>query len=377
MNLKRNNKKLDIALITIHNVNNYGAVLQTYATQQYLSRFGKVSIIDYDNPKFHDHLHLIRFSWNIHGVKRLFHDLFRIYYRYNAISKFKIFISSKLNLTDKVGYKQLLNNEIKEYDMYVCGSDQIWNPLIVADDCKIDEIYFLNFAFQGRIKISFSSSKGAYVYSEEEQVIIRNRLKDFDLISVREADAQEQVSKLLGSTKVFHFQDPTLFLDKSDWIKNLEILDDDIAEKYILVYTVPRSGLLEKAVAYFREKLNLRVILIDQMLFPICKADEHIRDAGPKEFIKLFLNASFVITDSFHGTCFSVNFGIPFVATLADEKSNRISSLLNLFQLNNHLVDSSSRFDRVPVELDRKKINYKLNLLREDSELIIREILNK
>ena len=83
---------MKIALITIHNANNYGAVLQSYATKKILSDYGEVSIIDYDNKHLGHHLDLVRFSVSIHGVKMLIHDILRLSSRIKAVNKFKSFI---------------------------------------------------------------------------------------------------------------------------------------------------------------------------------------------------------------------------------------------------------------------------------------------
>lgn len=111
----------------------------------------------------------------------------------------------------------------------------------------------------------------------------------------------------------------------------------------------------------------MKVVSIDQMLFSHVNCDTHIKDAGPKEFIGLFANASFVITDSFHGTCFAVNFGKPFVSISAGKRSNRIISLLSLLDINERLVNNEDEFSNINFQIDSNKVLNNLNNIRNNS----------
>jgi hypothetical protein len=365
---------MKIALITIHNANNYGAVLQSYATKKILSDYGEVSIIDYDNKHLGHHLDLVRFSVSIHGVKMLIHDILRLSSRIKAVNKFKSFIRSSMNLTKKLNADELMNGKANNFDTYVCGSDQIWNPEIVNPDKKIDPIFFLSFAPNGAKKISYASSIGHHNFTNDEKKEVESLLQDFRTISTRESDGQKKLQEILPNREIHHVLDPTLLLSKKEWLETLDIKLQEPKEKYILLYTVPRTDLIKKAVEYFSKKLKLKVIAIDQMFFPITKVDKHVRNAGPKEFVELFANAEFIITDSFHGTCFSVNFEKPFVSIAPGKSSNRIHSLLLKLDIDERIINDENQFDSVTINLNYNNIRNNLFKIRKESLAFIEKL---
>jgi hypothetical protein len=367
--------KYKIALLTIHNANNYGAILQAYASQKVLSRYGEVRTIDYDNKYLSHHLDLIRFSFSTHGIKMLAHDLLRLPYRIQVVSKFKKFVKSNLNLTQKLSSEELMKGEAGHFDMYICGSDQIWNPEIVNPDKQIDPIFFLYFAAKGTKKISYASSIGNHHYTDEEKIEVKKLLQDFT-ISTRESDGVKKLSEILPDKKISHVLDPTLLLSKDEWLESLNI-NPEPKEKYILVYSVPRTELIREAVDFYAKKLNIKVVAIDQMLFPLTKVNRHIKNAGPKEFIELYANASFVITDSFHGTCFAINFGKPFVSISAGKRSNRIVSLLSLLDLDERLVSKEEELKKISFEIDVKQVLKKLENAKNYSKRFLKDHLSQ
>jgi hypothetical protein len=363
---------MKISLITIHNANNYGAVLQAYATKKILSQYGEVCTIDYDNRFLNHHLDIFRFDMSVHGFKMLVHDLLRLPYRLKAIGRFKNFIKSTMNLTQKLTSDELMQGKAGNFDIYISGSDQIWNPEIVSKDKFIDPIFFLSFAKKGSKKLSYASSIGHHIYTENEKKEVSKLLEDFKLITTRESDGVKKLQEILPSSDIYHVLDPTLLLSKEEWLKVLEVKLQESKKKYILVYSVPRTELIQKAIDYCAEKLNMKVVAIDQMLFPLSnKVDVHVKDAGPKEFVELYANASFVITDSFHGTCFAVNFGKAFVSVSAGKRANRIISLLTLLNINERLVNSEDDFQNIEFDIDYCKVLDSLNEARKKSLRIL------
>ncbi len=366
---------MKIALITIHNANNYGAILQTFALQKVLSRYGDVEIIDYDNKHISIDFDLIRIKPSFHGLLGMGKDIFRLLPRYRVLKNFKQFIAKNMNLTKKMSAQELQLSHVGNFDVYVAGSDQIWNPACISENCFIDPIYFLNFVPKGAKKISYASSMGSYQWSMEEKCHIKELLKDFDTISVREKDGQILLQEIL-ERPVHHVVDPTLLLSKNEW---LEVLGGNSErkekEKYILLYSVPKTELIRSAIKYFSKKLGLKVIAIDQGLSTIGKVDKQIRDAGPIEYLNLFANAEFIITDSFHGTCFSVNFQKPFVAIAPGKHSNRIESLLSLIGLEDRIVRGEEEFANLNIEIDFEEPSKNLLKIRGESLSILSNTL--
>lgn len=356
---------MKIALITIHNVTNYGAILQAYATKIVLSKYGEVNVIDYQNEYLNKNMDKVRFEVSVHGFKMLVHDLLNLPWRTRLLSRFKHFNSSNLDLTPTMGAKDLLEGKVNEYDIYVCGSDQIWNPVVVSPIDKIDPIFFLSFAPVESKKFSYASSIGHHHYTEEEKKQVKSLLDSFDMVSVRESDGKEKLQEILPSREIFHVVDPTLILPKNEWYSLFNVQQNN--EEYILVYSVPRTDLIKKAIGYFSQKMGMKIVAIDRMFFPIGKIDKHVRDAGPNEFIQLFANASFIITDSFHGSCFSVNFEKPFACISANKGANRQESLLKLLGIENRIMYKEEDFDRLDLEVDYSEVTPKLEKIRNES----------
>ncbi len=358
---------MKIALVTIHKVTNYGAVLQAYATKVALSKYGTVSTIDYYNPHLARHMDMVRFELSVHGVKMLAHDLLNLPNRYKLLSRFKKFLSLHMNLTKEFRSNELLEDKVNGYEVYVCGSDQIWNPGVVSEVGKVDPIFFLSFVKKDFKKFSYASSIGHHMYSDEEKEEVSSLLDDFSMISVREKDGQKKLQEILPKRDIHHVVDPTLLLTQAEWYASFNIKEETPKENYILVYSVPRTALIKKAIDFFGKKLNLKIVAIDRMLLPITKIDKHVRDAGPQEFIQLYSNASFVITDSFHGMCFAVNFKKPFACISANERANRQESLLELLGIRERIMYKESDFENLTLTLEYANVTTKLEEIRNAS----------
>lgn len=334
---------MKIALITIHHANSYGGTLQALASQKVLSKYGDVKIIDYKTPALENTLKLIRMDNSPRSLLRAGKDFFRIIPRRRLIAKFKDFIRVNYKLTPVCRDLEELRALSGDFDCVVCGSDQIWNPNITG---RLDLNYMLTFS-RAKRKISFSSSAGSYHYSDEEVIQVRKALSTFDSISVREEDTARKLRSMLGNQQVEHTLDPTLMLNKQEWMQSLKLSSQvsEADDKYILVYTLKKDTLIRETINKIKRVLGLRVVAIDQDPFLGYQSDRHIMDASPVDYISLFANASFVITNSFHGTAFALNFGIPFVTALPETGLNRIKGLLDKVDLADRLISKMSEVD--------------------------------
>ena len=202
------NKKNKIGVITLHNSYNYGAVLQAYATCEYIKSIGykDVELINYENKyekKSKEPLKFI-FSGTIKSQIKKFIQ-YVIFGKNRHLKKgFKRFNNSmkKSNYAEDV---QQIENQ--KYDILISGSDQIWNPVIFDG---IDSIFFLNFSNEAR-KISISSSAGSYIFSQNEMKDVSGYLNKYDAISVREESLKKQLEKNIDK-EIFVSTDPTLLL---------------------------------------------------------------------------------------------------------------------------------------------------------------------
>jgi len=357
---------MKIALITIHWTPNYGAALQAFSTVQVLKEFGEVSVIDYRSKRLYRSMALLRFGGEFRAVLRVGKDVFRLFPRYCVIKKFKRFGHEYLNMTKIISTDQDFNELSRQFDIFVSGSDQIWNPRVSNENGKIDGRYFLDFA-GGQKKISYASSIGSYNYSEKELSRVVSLLEQYDHLAVRESDSAKYLEELL-KRPVEHVLDPTLLLTKDQWLQAFEIDEDDCVNPYILVYALKKDKALKRAVETVASYLKIRVITIDQDPFTNFKNEKHIRDAGPIDFVKLFSKASYVVTNSFHGVCFSLNFNIPFVVTTPPGGINRIDSLLVAVGAPDRIVKDSAKLSAlVEAKLEFSAMNNRLNRLRKES----------
>ncbi len=358
---------MKILIVTIYNVTNYGAVLQTFATQEILSKYGDVKVLNYNNPHINGEMKLLRFNKSLKSILSVGKDLFRILPRRRLIKKFNSFIDSNLNITKEYYNEELLNEILLDYDIVLSGSDQVWNPACVSKKSIIDEVYFLNFYNSNAKKISYSSSFGSYSFSKCEEVKLKELLSKFSNISIREKDGYNYLQRLLPDKSISHVLDPTLLISKNKWVNLLGLKSKSSREKYILVYSVPKTKLIANAVDYFSSKLNLKIISIDQNLSTLGRVDEQVRDAGIKDFIELYLNAEFIITDSYHGTCFSINFEKNFVAISPGHLSNRLESILTKVGLKDRILSSESEFNSLEINIDYISVIKKLDYERKQS----------
>jgi hypothetical protein len=367
---------MKVGLVTVHNANNYGAILQAYALREILARFGEVKIINYNNRHISRDLDLVRFKPTLHGLLGAGKDVFRLLPRFRVINKFKSFIVNNMNVTTVLSRKQLESGLHGDFDCYVAGSDQIWNPSCIGANGILNPVYFLDFAPEGAKKLSYASSIGGYKLSYDDKKKFKEYLQDFETIAVREKDTQLLLQGVLNR-QVHHVLDPTLLLSKGEWMASLGIQDYiGSKEKYVLLYTVPKTPLIRDAVKIISKQMGLKVISIDQGLSAGARVDQHIRDAGPLEYLELFSCASFVVTDSFHGVCFSLNFGKPFVAVSPGMHSNRIDSLLSLVGLENRLVRTETELDCINITAGFEGANEILARARKESIEVLSNALH-
>jgi len=357
-------KAKKILLITTNGVNNYGAALQAYALHNKLEEWGDVSTLNYINRHIGSSMDVLRLGSSFHGLLGTAKDLCRLWPRKRAVQKFRTFEQKYLNLTSTMTRTDLLAGKLSIYDLYVSGSDQIWNPNCVSATGLIDGTYFLDFAPKDSRKVSVASSIGGFVPASSDIEEMANFLADYEQISVRESDTRDMFVKYL-KRDVHHSLDPTLMLDVEDWsaFPDTDVLNRTTG-KYLLMYSVPKLPFVLETVNLLSKRLGLRVVALDQDPFLQIRPDVHIKDAGPEDFLTLFRNASFVVTDSFHGTCFSINFEVPFCSTSASVHSNRILSLLNLTRLGTRLVSTPEQVNSLDLSVDFANTRAALNKAR-------------
>lgn len=355
-----------IGILTMHRVINYGSALQAWATQELLIKLGSIpTIIDY---KFPNKIHRKKRAFRLEFARFILH-LFLGFPQHRKAFKFHKFQKKYFHLTKQYNTKEALMQDPPIFDIYLVGSDQVWNPKQNMNDTT----FFLDFVPESRKKISFSSSLAQAEIAPKYSSLIKKYLSSFQGISVREKNGKDLLEKLLNK-KVSISLDPTLMLTKDDYQKLACNSNLKINEPYILVYILQYAfnpyPFVTKVIQEVHNKLQYKVICLDysakQRLH--IKNKTMLRDAvGPEDFLSLFINASFVITTSFHGTAFSLNFGIPFYSIInTNHDDDRMYSLLKQCNAEDRAITLNSKFS-ISDKFDYTKIRKKINILRDES----------
>lgn len=310
---------MKIANITLTGLFNLGNRLQLYAMQQILGKYGEVENVEWLSPKSNC-LAPLKNDIKI-GIKLFLSQFFTKYKRFKSFYKFNKsnIKTSKIRLHNNRTIKKL--NE--KFDCFVTGSDQVWNPNLYFDDLYIT---MLGFTTQDK-KVAISPSIASDDLSEPQKDVFKKYLKDFKYLSCREKQGAEILSQMFNK-EVVDLLDPTLMLDKEDWLKvaNKPKFHTD-NEKFMVVYFL---GELTESYKYvirtISEQYNLKVVnLLD--------INNKYFSCGPSEFIYLISHCSLVLTDSFHASVFSYIFDKPFkIFNRLDSIKSMNSRLVNLVQ---------------------------------------------
>ena len=339
-----------IALITQHQVFNYGSVLQTYATQKILEKNGfYVEIVDYISERWSNK----KIFWDINyenkrAIKKVLYKIFRLPIVILRKVQFRSFVKRRLNLTQKYDvYGDLVNNPPKT-DIYMVGSDQCWNSFYNG----VDRAYYLQFGDKNKPRVSFSTSMGKEEFTKTEEKEIKNYLKDFSLISVREKVSIPLLEKITNKP-IYNIIDPTLQLSAEEWnkIANSKRI---IKEEYVLLFVLYDEDL--NASTYARklaDEKNLKVVELSWQIKKKPGVDILMSHKRPEDFLALIRDAKYIVTNSFHGLAFSVIYNKEFIIVARSQFNNRIENLLNIVNLKNRLVRDS--FD---VAIFNDKIDY-------------------
>ena len=315
-------------IITFHFVNNFGGALQAYALQKVLEKncCSDVQIINYRNNfiEFTDFVRLFPVSRNI---AEIFSGLMTMKLRFKRVKKFECFHITKLKLSLKKYNDLNINFSPPKADIYICGSDQIWNPFLTFG---IRSSYFLGFVKNHGKRISYAPSFGSKTLPSIFHPIIRKYLQRFDAVSVREKSGQKIVRDLCGISAE-QLIDPTFLLEKSDWEK--VAVKPDIKGPYILLYIMQSDQHMYEYARKIKERLELPVVEISRYGYRPDFIDTTIVDIGPAEFLGLFQHASYVCTNSYHGFIFSLIFEKPFCLIPSRRFRTRIYNLADLLKM--------------------------------------------
>lgn len=348
---------LKTALITFHAPYNYGSALQAFALQQVIKNMGyQNEIINYRFQGQKDCYRLIR-----KNVGRA--DIIKDFLQFPVFSKkrqrgkkFEQFTLRYLHLTEEYDKPEQLNEISEKYDLFISGSDQIWNKHaneLHAVDWKYMYPYLLSFT--NRKKISYASSIGGMTDQELEN--IKEFIQKFNYISAREKSVSKRIEKII-QRQCDWVLDPTLLLSSNEYIDKFN-LKKESSNKYIFYYSLSGINTVRKHMKWLRKlakKEKCKIVVNTPYAF-IPSFNRNIInyvDMDPVNFLNNIYNSYAVITDSFHGTAFSVNFNKPFYSLCKNRAGSeyRKIELLEAIGLEKLIVEEYENIE------DIKKINF-------------------
>lgn len=360
---------MKLATVTFHCAYNYGAVLQAYALVQALKTLGhEACVLDYWPDK---RLKAADSIWSPKGgsVGLVINGMIATKY-FSLVKKRENFDKFRDKLLPKSSSKyqvigDILNSQ-EVYDGYITGSDQVWNP-----DTGIDPVYFLQFAKKMDAKaIAYAPSIGLPKIENKYRDEMATLISGIDVLSSREHRGVEIIKELTGRDATV-VVDPVLLLSKEDWAEVVKPMD--LPDRYILVYAVRRRAYMEKAINKLKKELGLPVVMIvgaNPAVRGFINADYVVWDAGPQEFVTMFSRATYVCTNSFHGTAFSIIFEKPFLSFPHTKGDSRISSILKRAEMDGNIVNEGEPF---PLEFSS---NVKSSTLLSEINLSLKYLEN-
>ena len=361
----------NIGIITIHKINNYGSVFQAYALQKACEYLGyQTEIIDYNFPNsFHSPNKYSEANDTQPNEPFFIKLLFAIELKkqHRGIKKF---VSNYENLSHRQ-YANPFELEIEppKYDIYITGSDQLWNPRY----CNGDPAFMLHFALDDALKISYAASIGTKYIPKELRIQYKSLLSRYAYISVRENSGVEVINDVVGKEATVVL-DPTLLLNREQWN---QIADPkrQFKKKYILCYflnyTFNAFPYVDQLAEYMQRQTGYEIVRVARPPHRLGLSHTHYRvGASPEEFLALVRDAEIVLTTSFHGTAFAVNYGKPVFSVVHDKEasdSRQVSLMCNLGLSDQILSVQDSMPDKDMCSYDVSLEQERLEILRQKS----------
>lgn len=331
-----------IGLFTYYR-SNYGAALQAYALKAFIEyNFDNTKVIIVDFYKKTNYPICAFQSKSF--IKRIFKYLFVFSHYFEIRRRNRKHVLFNENYLKHERYCFSLDrkfNSFPLFDIYLTGSDQVFN--IRHNEYK--QLFFQQFQIKSGIKVAYAPSFGQSDFTEKEKAIIKSLTCGFDFLSCRESDGASMLSKI-HCKDIPCVIDPTLLLTLEQWSTMMVVPNTN--DKYLLIYDLNGGRPMLNFARRLAAENKLKIYCITRhpdICFIYNGIDKVIYDAGPREFVGYFSKASYVVTDSFHGTAFSIIFRKNFYTYIALPKaSKRIKSLLEICGLLNRIIENDVFF---------------------------------
>lgn len=366
-----------INVITRHAPTNYGSLLQAIATQRVIMNLGhECRIINYI-PKCETGVRMAitqlerKTKWRRNPIKKAIYlmvaepETLLMERKFLAMRKKYLLMGPCCATTGEL--KKLYAE--KKDEVFLTGSDQVWGPISTG---HYDPTYFLDFVPKSSRKLAFAASFGKTIFDEQTLKEYRVLLKKYDSLAVRENVAVELLKKMDISAK--QVLDPTLLMDADAWSEYVKPMKKP--EKYVLVYQIHANSDLDHYAVKFAEKAELPLLRVSPLLHQAKRSGKFVYCPDISGFLDLVKNATYLVTDSFHGTAFAINFNTQFVEVLPNTgTSSRNQSILELTGLTDRIVRDLNDFSYIDQEIDFKEANEKISTSRIESIRILEEML--
>lgn len=362
------------SLITRHAISNYGSLLQTIATQRLIEGLGhSCEIVDYirsdETYRDQEKTLLKGKTYYTSFLKRSAYLALRQPESISAGKHFEKMQKQYLHLTKRYSSLAELEQDKPCSDIYMTGSDQTWGPVM---DGSYDSAYCLSFTGDNDRRVAFAASFGRTKFTPEIEAYYKKYLSRYEAISVRE-DSAVQLLNAWG-IEAKQVLDPTLVVERAVWERLAKPIKLQ-PKKYILVYQIGHNRKMDEYAKKAAKRAKLPLVRVSAYLHQITRGGRFVYCPDVGEFLSYIKNAACLITDSFHGTAFALNFNTPFVEILPGETSTRNMSILRLTRLTDRVLQNESDFDLATRPIDFTYANRVLAEKRRESLSVLKEML--
>lgn len=368
-----------IGTITLHHNANYGANLQAYALVKSISSLTdeEVRLVDYRNERIRNLYRFAPYNMTDKGLqfrksscKRFVKMLLNPQGTVIRDKKFMGFRKTYIPMTSMVTNGEQI--KVLNCSHLFVGSDQIWNDWITADEKNC--VFFGNVKSENNILASYAASLGNQSFAESEDKAVSAHINKFDFLSVREKQLADLVSGRYKSA-VEVVCDPVFLLERNEWESICLPSKDE--EPYIFVYFLERNPKLFELATKISQQLGIKLrVFSDGKNIPV-ELGDYDRTTDPVEFVSAIRNAQFVVTNSFHGTVFSLLFHKKFLTVPDSKRSIRMVELLKKCSLEARLCYDSSEIEDTLLnqEIDYTAVDELIASWREDAQNYIKRVL--
>lgn len=368
---------MNASVITFHRATSYGAVLQAYAIQRILGRYAVVSeLVDFipedDFYRRRCATGLKNSAWNKNTLTRFIYRAIKAFDFHQNLKVFDSFVDRQLSVS-KSKYRSLVDlaKLPPRADIYITGSDQVWNPDI-TQSCH--DAFFWSFLPDDSVKIALSSSFGKTEFTESEMQHMCTYLSSYTLISVREQSAVSMLESA-GLEDAVWIQDPTLLIPKKEWEAFAQEINT-LSKDYVLLFQLNNDvSVLEYARTYAKRK-ELPLLKICTSVRAVYGGGKCVYCPSPEQWVALIRSASSIITDSFHGTAFCINLNKQFLTVLPPRRTTRLTSLLEVMGLTDRILTNADDYSVADHPIDYDQVNHILETERRKADAFLQKALN-